>query len=134
LGKNIMKKKFLLASILSACAAAVVTAMPTRAQVSGSQAPRAYFISEFKVTDPEGIRPYSTAVEATFKPFGGRFVVRGGKVVSVEGAPIDRVIMIAFPSRDLAQAWYASDAYGVIRPIRQRSAEARVYIMDALPE
>jgi uncharacterized protein (DUF1330 family) len=127
-------KKVLSASILTACVVVFVTAIPARAQLSASDPPGAYFISDFKVTDPQGIRPYSAAVEATFKPFGGRFVVRGGRVMSVEGAPTDRVIMIAFPSTDLAQAWYNSDAYGAIRPIRQRSAEARIFIMEALPK
>ena len=96
---------------------------------SGARAP-AYYISEFELTDPEGIRPYSAAVESTFTPFGGRYVVRGGKVVSLEGAPAKRVIMIAFPSMEQAQAWYDSPAYRSILPIRHKSATSRVFIMD----
>jgi uncharacterized protein (DUF1330 family) len=90
----------------------------------------AYYISEFELTDPEGIRPYSAAVESTFAPFGGRYVVRGGKVSSLEGAPAKRVIMIAFPSLEQAQAWYDSPAYRNILPIRHRTATSRVFIME----
>jgi uncharacterized protein (DUF1330 family) len=129
-----MTTKFLLASIFAACAAVFMTVVPARAQIPVPGQTGAYFISEFEVTDAEGMRPYSAAVESTFKPFGGRFVVRGGKVASLEGSPVKRIIMIAFPSRDLAQAWYESDVYAAIRPIRQRSATSRVFIMEALPQ
>ena len=107
-----------------------VAGAPARAQPAGGARAPAYYISEFDLTDPEGIRPYSAAVESTFTPFGGRYVVRGGKVVSLEGAPAKRVIMIAFPSLEQAQAWYDSPAYRSILPIRHKSATSRVFIMD----
>lgn len=123
-----------LASVTGALVVALNCMAPAvaRAQMqpeSGARAP-AYYISEFEVSDPEAIRPYSAAVESTFTPFGGRYVVRGGKVVSLEGAPAKRVIMIAFPSLEQAQAWYDSPAYRSIRPIRHRSATSRVFIME----
>ncbi|MGE1155196.1 DUF1330 domain-containing protein [Pseudomonas kitaguniensis] len=93
----------------------------------------AYFISEFQVTDNEGIRPYREAVESTIEPYGGRFVVRGGTIESLEGDPPARVIMIAFPSMRAALDWYRSDEYQTILPIRHRSAKARVFILPGLP-
>ena len=75
---------------------------------------------EFELTDAEGIRPYSAAVESTFAPFGGRYAARGGKVVSLEGEPSKRVIMIVFPSLEQAQAWYDSPRYREIMPTRRR--------------
>jgi uncharacterized protein (DUF1330 family) len=77
---------------------------------AGATAP-AYYLSEFELTDPEGIKPYSAAVESTFTPFGGRYEVRGGQRVSLEGAPAQRVVMIKFPSLAQAEAWYGSAAY-----------------------
>ncbi len=114
-------------------AAAVVTAglnPLARAQPTATAKPPAYYISEFELTDPEGIRPYSAAVESTFVPFGGKYAVRGGKVNSLEGEPTRRVIMIAFPSLEQAQAWYDSPRYKEIMPIRHKSAKSRVYIME----
>ena len=105
-----------------------------RAQAQAPTAkPPAYYISEFEVTDPEGIRPYSAAVESTFVPFGGKYAVRGGKVTSLEGEPTRRVIMIVFPSLEQAQAWYASARYQEIMPIRHKSAKSRVFIMEGFP-
>jgi quinol monooxygenase YgiN/uncharacterized protein (DUF1330 family) len=90
----------------------------------------AYYVSEFELTDAEAIKPYSAQVEATFKPFGGYYFVRGGQVSSLEGGPIKRIVMIAFPSLEQAQAWYDSPQYREIRPIRLRSAKSRVYIVE----
>jgi len=39
----------------------------------------AYYIAEFQATDLDAIKPYSAQVESTFRPFGGRFIVRGGE-------------------------------------------------------
>jgi uncharacterized protein (DUF1330 family) len=117
----------ILTAALGCLSMATVTAQTQPA--GGARAP-AYYIAEFELTDPEGIRPYSAAVESTFTPFGGRYVVRGGKVTSLEGAPAKRMIMIAFPSLERAQAWYDSPAYRNILPIRHKSATSRVFIMD----
>lgn len=100
-----------------------------QSQASATGKP-AYYMSEFELTDPEGIRPYSAAVESTFIPFGGRYVVRGGKVTSLEGEPTKRIIVIAFPSMQQAQAWYDSPRYRQIMPIRHKSARSRVFIME----
>lgn len=97
-----------------------------------SKAP-AYYVSEFELTDPEGIKPYSAQVEATFKPFGGYYFVRGGQISVLEGEPTKRIVMIAFPTLERAQAWYDSPQYREIRPIRFRSAKSRVYIVEGTP-
>jgi uncharacterized protein (DUF1330 family) len=99
-------------------------------ELSAPQRP-AFYISEFAVTDPEGIKPYSAQVESTFEPFGGRYVVRGGQIAPLEGeAPKGRIVMIAFPSMERAQAWYHSPAYREIMPIRHRTATSRVFIVE----
>ncbi len=116
------------AALAAVCIAAAF--VPARSQPTPAAAAPAYYISEFELTDAEGIRPYSVAVESTFAPFGGRYVVRGGQRVSLEGAPPKRVIMIMFPSLAQAQGWYDSPAYQAIRPIRQRSSTARVFVVE----
>jgi uncharacterized protein (DUF1330 family) len=132
-------KHFVVGCTLALCASVVLALYPAHAQSSAPAAAAdtaqqgAYYLSEFEVTDAEGIRPYSAAVESTFQPYGGRYVVRGGKVTSLEGAPTQRIIMIAFPTMERAQAWYDSEAYRALRPIRQRSATSRVFILGALP-
>lgn len=103
------------------------------AQTQNQPKPPAFYISEFELSDPEGIKPYSQQVEATFAPFSGRYVVRGGQTVSLEGEQPKRIVMIAFDSMARAQAWYDSPAYRAIRPIRMQSAKSRVYLVEGAP-
>jgi uncharacterized protein (DUF1330 family) len=112
--------------------AALIPLQAARAQTVSAKAP-AFYVAEFELTNPEGIRPYSAAVESTFTPFGGRYVVRGGKTASLEGASTKRVVMIAFPSFEQAQGWYDSQAYRAIRPIRHQSATTKAFIVEGLP-
>jgi uncharacterized protein (DUF1330 family) len=113
-----------------AIGAAAATAL--HAQAPSATKPPAFYISEFEVTDPEGIRSYSAQVAATFEPFGGRFIVRGGgTIASLEGdAPNGRIVIIAFDSMEKARAWYDSPAYQAIKPIRHRSAKSRVFVVE----
>ena len=107
-------------------------------QVIASEAkaatPPAYYVAEFEITDAEGIKPYSAQVESTFKPYGGHFIVRGGKTISLEGeAPKRRRVVIEFASMEKAQAWYNSAEYTELRKIRQRTAKTDVYLIEGLP-
>jgi uncharacterized protein (DUF1330 family) len=90
----------------------------------------AIYVSEFEVTDPDGMKPYSANVENSFASFGGRYIVRGGSVVSQEGMPSKRIVMIEFPSMAQALAWYDSPAYARLKPIRHRYATSRVYTVQ----
>jgi uncharacterized protein (DUF1330 family) len=104
------------------------------AQEAVTAKPHAFYLVDFEVTDAEGIKPYSATVESTFRPFGGRFVVRGGRVDSLEGAPPKgRLILIEFDSFEQAQAWYHSAAYQAIIPIRHRSGRSQAMIVEAVP-
>ena len=123
-------KRSLLLAVFAAVAIAGISDEAAHAQVPAAAKPPAFYVSEFEVTDPEGIKPYSAAVESTFVPFGGRYVVRGGKVATLEGEATKRIVMIAFPSMEQAQAWYDSPTYRELRPIRHKSAKSRVFIVE----
>jgi len=106
--------------------------LSVQAQPSSVTKP-AYYVAEFQATDSEGIKPYSAAVESTFKPFSGRFIVRGGEMDVKEGFGAQgRLVIIKFDSLAQAQAWYNSPAYQAIIPIRHRSGNSRTYIVDGV--
>jgi uncharacterized protein (DUF1330 family) len=90
----------------------------------------AIYVSEFEVVDAEGMKPYSANVDASFAPYGGRYIVRGGNVVPLEGTPTKRLVMIEFPSMEQALAWYNSPQYAVLKPIRHKGAISRVYTVQ----
>jgi len=94
----------------------------------------AYYVAEFQPTDQEAIKPYSAQVESTFRPYGGRFIVRGGQLNIKEGFGAQgRLVIIKFDSLKQAQDWYNSPEYQNIIPIRHRSGNSRTYIVEGLP-
>lgn len=128
-----MLKRTLLLTILTGGAIGPAGMGPVPAQAQPATTPWAYYVAEFELRDPEGIRPYSAGVAATFEPFGGRFIVRGGRIAALEGPPPgSRTVVIEFPNMERAQAWYDSDAYRNLRPVRQRSGISRTYIIEGL--
>lgn len=92
----------------------------------------AYIVASVQVTDPDGYSEYSAQVPATLEPFGGRFAVRGGELEVLEGGEwfTPRLVVLEFPSRDQARAWYESDAYQRILPVRQRNSTGRLVLAE----
>ena len=54
----------------------------------------AYVIVDVEVEDPEAYTEYRQQVTGTFAPFGGRFLVRGGKLEHLEGDPAVRRVVV----------------------------------------
>jgi uncharacterized protein (DUF1330 family) len=126
-----MKCKFAIRAAFAGIAIGAVTIGAVHAQTSKASQPHAYYIAEFRITDPEGMKPYSARVASTFEPYGGRYIVRGGKIAPLEGeGPNNRMVIIEFDSMEKAQAWYDSPAYAQLKPIRHENAISRVYIVE----
>jgi uncharacterized protein (DUF1330 family) len=92
---------------------------------------KAYLIGQISVTNPEGYALYAQHVPKTIADAGGRYLVRGGHATQVEGqTPCDRHVVIEFPSREVAQAWYDSAAYQAILPHRLQNATGALVLVD----
>lgn len=92
-----------------------------------------YVIAEVDVTDPATFQQYGSKVPGTLAPFNGRYIIRGGKTLSLEGDPPPRrFVVIAFESVEKAKAWEDSPAYEAIKPIRHKSAKSRVFIAEGV--
>jgi uncharacterized protein (DUF1330 family) len=92
-----------------------------------------YVVAEVDVTDPAGFKEYADKTPATLAPFNARYVIRGGKNLSVEGDAPKRFVVIQFESFEKAKAWEDSPAYEAIKPIRHNSAKSRVFIVEGAP-
>jgi uncharacterized protein (DUF1330 family) len=120
----------LVLAVLAGMAVGVAGAVGMRAQQV--KAAPAYVIGEVEVTDPVMFQKYSEKVPETLAPFNGHFVVRGGKTQALEGETPKRMVVIAFDSMEQAQAWDDSPAYEAIKPIRQKSAKSRLFIVEGV--
>jgi uncharacterized protein (DUF1330 family) len=94
----------------------------------------AYVIVEIQVNDPHAYEDYKKLTPATIAAFGGRFIVRGGTVQTVEGdwSP-ERIVVLEFDSMETANRWWNSDLYNTAKKIRQSSATTRMIFVEGVP-
>jgi uncharacterized protein (DUF1330 family) len=91
----------------------------------------AYIIAEIQVTDPTSYDRYRPMAAASIARFGGRYVVRGGKLDLLEGEPEPgRIVVIEFPDADAARRWYRSEEYQKALKIRQSASRGRVFLVE----
>jgi uncharacterized protein (DUF1330 family) len=90
----------------------------------------AYVIVEIEVTDPVRYEDYKKLAEASVAAFGGRYVVRGGAVDTLEGDwhPA-RFVMLEFPSAERAREWWSSELYRPGKELRQSTARSRMILV-----
>jgi uncharacterized protein (DUF1330 family) len=91
----------------------------------------AYVIAQIDLHDEETYAKYTAQTPGTVADHGGRFIVRGGRWESLEGSESGpRVVVIEFPSFEVAQGWYNSEAYQAILPLRQAASTGSVFLVD----
>jgi len=121
---------------LAMLAGMAVGAATVKGLSAESKAP-AYIVSEVEVTgDRETyMRDYASQVPATLQPYGGRFLVRGGKTIAVEGdPPKGRIVITVFDDIEKAKAWRESAEYKKIFPVRERLATSRQFIVEGVAQ
>ena len=90
----------------------------------------AYWIAHVTVTDPDRYKGYQALAPAAFARFGARFLARGGTAETLEGPVHPRHVVIEFPNRETAEAWYASAAYQAIVKHRTDNATGSLVLVD----
>ena len=88
-----------------------------------------YLIANIEVTDAAGFDEYRDKVSPLIAQFGGRYIVRGGEVRTLEGhLPIRRLVVLEFPSVEAAQRFYDSPEYQPLLKIRLASTRSDVVL------
>lgn len=91
----------------------------------------AYVIVEIDVHDPSTYEQYKALTPATLAQYGGRFVVRGGTVNSLEGdPPAGRVVVLEFADSASAKRWWSSPEYEAAKVLRHQSATTRLFVVE----
>lgn len=95
----------------------------------------AYAIAHLREVDLNlEIIDYIRRIDATLRPFGGRFLIHGATPEVMEGPWEGDLVVIAFPDRAAAHAWYDSPAYRAILPLRTRNARSAAIIVEGAPD
>lgn len=75
---------------------------------------------------------YLERIDASLEPFDGEFLVHGTRPLVKEGGFDGDCVIIRFPSMVKAQAWYASETYAELVPLRARHARSTVFLLDGV--
>lgn len=93
----------------------------------------AYLIIDIVVHDQATYADYVERARPIVERYGGRYLVRGGKVLSLSGGwNPQRVVLIEFLSTAELQSCFASEDYKAIAPLRERSTTSRAIVVEGM--
>ena len=82
----------------------------------------------------KAINAYIQIISRVIQKFGGRFIARGGEMVTLEGPEETlRIALIEFPSLEKAKAFYNSADYAQTKKLRERGGTAKFVAIDGYP-
>ncbi len=91
----------------------------------------AYLVAHIDVHDSGGFEEYRTRVVPVVAAYGGRYLVRGGALETLEGATQQRrLVILEFPSMDAAQSFYHSAEYAPVLQLRLNSAASDIVLVE----
>jgi uncharacterized protein (DUF1330 family) len=91
----------------------------------------AYVIVNVNTRDAVEYDRYKEMASETVASFGGRYLVRGGRMEVLEGswAPT-RIVVLEFSPYERARSWWDSLEYAPAKALRQRLSETDLLIVD----
>lgn len=93
----------------------------------------AYLISEVTVHNPEGYEEYRRLVGPSLDKYNGKFLVRGGKVETIEGTWVPkRMVMCEFPSLARAHEWYDSPEYARAKEVALKYSTRNIVFLEGV--
>jgi uncharacterized protein (DUF1330 family) len=93
-----------------------------------------YMVFNEQITDQVKFETYRQQAGALILRNGGRFLVRGGNVTSLEGNPgLHRVVIIEFDDMAAARRFYDGDEYRPLIQLRQSASTGYAAIIEGGP-
>lgn len=90
-----------------------------------------YIINNMKMRDAAQYKTYVKAFMPIFQRSGGSILAIQDAPQAMEGAwPFDRTVILSFPSRQAADAWYQSEDYQAIAKHRWAGTESNIVVLD----
>jgi uncharacterized protein (DUF1330 family) len=89
----------------------------------------AYVIVHGTVTNPEKMQEYGAAAGPLAGKHGGEVISRGPVEVLSGSSDYQLAVVIKFPDKATAKAWYESPEYQAIIPIRESALDS-VFILS----
>ena len=93
----------------------------------------AYVMVEIETTDEAEMQRYREMAPPSIAAHGGRYIVRGGAVQTLEGdwAP-PRLVVLEFANADDARRWWSCEEYREAKEVRQRAGRTRMILVEGV--
>lgn len=94
---------------------------------------KAYIIVDVTIHNPSRYEDYKKLTPGSLVPYDGKFIVRGGPSETVEGDwQPGRIVIIEFPSKEKAKAWWSSEGYEPAKAIRQSTSHTKMILVEGI--
>ncbi len=91
----------------------------------------AYIVTHATVTNADAYTEYAKLAGPVVQKYGGKFLVRGGKVEKLEGGwSPSRLVVVEFSSVERAKAFYNSPEYQAARQKRIAAADFNMIVAE----
>lgn len=95
----------------------------------------AYLLVQADVNDWDAYREYMRRTPRVIAKFGGRFIVRGGERMTLEGTAAEtRIAILEFATLADVEAFYRSPEYEEVKKFRDGAGEARFVALAGYPQ
>jgi uncharacterized protein (DUF1330 family) len=86
-----------------------------------------------EMTNPDGFKAVITspaASPARLAALGGRYLIRTDMVTALDGVPPKRFVLLAFDSKEKAQAWNDASDIKEVNAIRAKTTKSSAFIVE----
>ena len=94
----------------------------------------AYIIGRLQMRDPSWVEKYRATVPSLVAKHGGRYLVRGGKMETLEGKATlpTSFVILEFPSMDDARGFHGDPEYAPFIRLRQSGSDLDMVLVEGL--
>ena len=85
-----------------------------------------------KIENMETLKKYVAKATTAISKYSGKFIVRGGKNITLEGNQSPRTVIVEFPTFEEAEKCYNSDEYQEAFSILKGSAKRNLQIIEGI--
>lgn len=87
----------------------------------------AFFVATVSIKDTRKFQDYAQKAAAAFAVHGGELVLRGKAEAALAGALTHQTVgIVRFPDLGALEAWFRSDAYQALIPLRDAAADMTI--------
>ena len=90
-----------------------------------------YLIARIDINDRETYSEYEAGFMEIFSQYDGKMLSVDESPTLIEGEwPVSRTVLIEFPSKESAMAWYESEAYQTLAQHRFASSHGNIVLLE----